>query len=169
MKPSAQQTPMFTTAASGPYERTNAHTWTKFRNDAAVPLPRTPDALGWCLLQRRVLAEWMSGRAWACASSDKPEKLLRFNSAQNCLLSECALKVFSRRNPSKLALSRGFRQSAISLWAHIAAAVLRDLNSQQWSRGSKMLGAGESGHRWLTAAGASRWRFPNTRACARLV
>ena len=49
-------------------------------------------------------------------------------------MSECALKVLSRRNPSKLALSRGFRQSAI-----------------------------------LTAVGASRWRFPNTRACARLV
>jgi hypothetical protein len=46
---------------------------------------------------------------------------------------------------------------------------LRDLNPQQWSRGSKMLGAGESGRRWLTAVGASRWRFPNTRACARLV
>jgi len=84
-------------------------------------------------------------------------------------LSEGALKVLSRRNPSKLALSRGFRQWAISIRAHIAAAVLRDLNPQQWSRGSKMLVAGESGYRWLTAAGAFRWRFPNTLACARLV
>jgi hypothetical protein len=37
-----------------------------------------------------------------CASSDKQKKQLRFNSALSCLLSECALKVFSRRNPSKL-------------------------------------------------------------------
>jgi hypothetical protein len=35
-------------------------------------------------------------------NSDKPEKPLRFDSASSCLLSECALKVFSRRNPSKL-------------------------------------------------------------------
>jgi hypothetical protein len=32
-----------------------------------------------------------------------------------------------------------------------------------------MLGPGESGHRRLTAVGASRWRFRNTRARARLV
>ncbi len=35
----------------------------------------------------------------ASPNSDKPEKPLRFNSASSCLLSECALKVFSRRNP----------------------------------------------------------------------
>ena len=29
-------------------------------------------------------------------------KRLRFNSALSCILSECALQVFSRRNPSKL-------------------------------------------------------------------
>jgi hypothetical protein len=38
----------------------------------------------------------------ASLNSDKPEKPLRFNSASSCLLSECALKLFSRRNPSKL-------------------------------------------------------------------
>jgi hypothetical protein len=36
----------------------------------------------------------------ASPNSDKREKLLRFNSALSCLLSECALKVFSRQNPS---------------------------------------------------------------------
>jgi hypothetical protein len=137
-------------------------------------------AATWCVAGRRtaalhsgrrtVVRSWMSGererRSDACASSDKSEKIFRFNGALSCLLSERALKVFSCRNPSKLALLRGFRQSAISLWAHIAAAVLRDLNPQQWSRGSKMPVAGESGHRWLTAAGAFRWRFPNTLACA---
>jgi hypothetical protein len=35
-------------------------------------------------------------------NSDKPEKPLRFDSASSCLLSECALKVFGRRNPSNL-------------------------------------------------------------------
>jgi hypothetical protein len=78
------------------------------------------------------LQPWMSGGREGDdlrpASSDKSERLLRFNSALRYLLSEFALKVFSCRHPSKLALSRGFRQSAI-----------------------------------LTAVGASRWRFPNTR------
>ena len=39
---------------------------------------------------------------WAYVRSDKSEKTLRFNSDSSRLLSECALKVFSRRNPSKL-------------------------------------------------------------------
>jgi hypothetical protein len=38
----------------------------------------------------------------ASPNSDKSEEPLRFNSASSCLLSECALKVFGHRNPSKL-------------------------------------------------------------------
>ena len=55
--------------------------------------------------QLTVSSSWMSRRRGdleACAGSDKPEKPLRFNSALSGLLSECASKVFSRRNPSKL-------------------------------------------------------------------
>jgi hypothetical protein len=66
---------------------------------------RTPyRSIVFCQIDR--LQPWMSG-GWEGgdlrpASSDKSEKLLRFNSALRYLLSECALKVFSRRNPSKL-------------------------------------------------------------------
>jgi hypothetical protein len=38
------------------------------------------------------------GDLGTCASSDKQKKQLRFNSALSCLLSDSALKVFSRRN-----------------------------------------------------------------------
>ena len=52
------------------------------------------------------LQPWMSGRREGGdlrpASSDKSERLLRFNGALRYLSFEFALKVFSCRNPSKL-------------------------------------------------------------------
>jgi hypothetical protein len=50
-----------------------------------------------------------------CASSDKKRKQFWFNSALSCLLSECALKVFSRRDPSKLKNIDGQPNIAVQL------------------------------------------------------
>jgi len=63
-----------------------------------------------------------------------------------------------RHHPLKLPLSCWFRQSATLLWTpHSGGRLARPQCAARIVQ-SEDAGHGESGRRWLTAAGASRWQ-----------
>jgi len=69
---------------------------------------------------------WSAGRTWGGnRHSDKEIFRSDLNQPKSCKMSERLLNALRKFPTSKLALSRGFRQSAISLWAIYVAMVAR--------------------------------------------